>query len=98
MTAPATTTRRSGFERWDSAVVALTGVDGVVELLTVRALLRRSLRWYPWATPAVFALLVVQLVSLVRAPTVGGEVLTVLDVLVLVLVVLEPVRLRRERR
>lgn len=73
-------------------------VHGVVKLLTVRALLRRALRWYPWATAAVAALLVVQVVGLVRAPTTGGWVLTVLDVLVLVLVVLEYARLRRERR
>ena len=73
-------------------------VHGVVKLLTVWALLRRALRWYPFATAAVAVLLVVQVVGLVRSPTAGGWVLTALDVAVLVLVVLEWVRLRRERR
>jgi uncharacterized membrane protein len=73
-------------------------VHGVVKLLTVWALLRRALRWYPWAIAAVAVLLGVQVAGLVPAPTAGGLTLVVLDVAVLVLVVAEFVRLRRERR
>jgi uncharacterized membrane protein len=70
-------------------------VHGVVKLLTVTALLRRAVRWYPWAFAALIVLLVVQLVDLVVAPALGGVVLTVLDVLVLVVIAWEWRRLVR---
>jgi uncharacterized membrane protein len=72
-------------------------VHGVVKLLTVYALLRRAIRWYPWALLALAVLLVVQLVDLITAPAVGGVVLAVLDVVVIVLVAYEYRRLRHER-
>jgi uncharacterized membrane protein len=72
-------------------------VHGVVKLLTVSALLRRAIRWYPWALLALCALLVVQLVGVLSAPAVGGWVLVALDVVVITLVGWEYERLRRER-
>jgi uncharacterized membrane protein len=72
-------------------------VHGLVKLLTVYALLRRAIRWYPWALAALGVLLVVQLADLITAPAIGGGVLAVLDVLVLVLVSWEYRRLRAER-
>lgn len=71
-------------------------VHGVVKLLTAYALLRRAIRWYPWALAALGALLVVQAVDLVIAPTTGAWVLAVLDVAVIALVGWEYRRLRRE--
>ena len=70
-------------------------VHGVVKLLTVYALLRRAVRWYPLAIAALAALLGVQIADLVAAPTLGGWVLTILDVLILALVTWEYRRLRR---
>ena len=72
-------------------------VHGVVKLLTVYALIRRAVRWYPWALLALCALLVVQLVGVLTAPAIGGWVLVVLDVVVITLVGWEYERLRRER-
>jgi uncharacterized membrane protein len=71
-------------------------IHGVVKLLTVTALLRRAVRWYPWAIGALVVLLVAQVVDVVASPGIGGVVLAVLDVAVLVLVVWEYRRLRRE--
>ena len=71
-------------------------VHGVVKLLTAYALLRRAIRWYPWAIAVLSALLVVQVVDVVGAPAQGGWVLAVLDVLVLALVVWEYRRLQRK--
>lgn len=72
-------------------------VHGVVKLLTVYALLRRAIRWYPWALAALCVLFLVQLVDLITAPAIGGWVLVVLDVVVITLVAWEYERLRRER-
>ena len=72
-------------------------VHGAVKLLTVYALLRRAIRWYPWALLALVVLFVVQLVELISAPAIGGWVLLGLDVLVIALVAWEYVRLRKER-
>lgn len=72
-------------------------VHGVVKLLTAYALLRRAIRWYPWALGALGALLVVQAVDLVNAPTAGAWVLAVLDVAVVALVTWEYRRLRVAR-
>jgi uncharacterized membrane protein len=72
-------------------------VHGVVKLLTVYALLRRAIRWYPWALAALVVLLVVQLGDLLTAFAIGGAALAVLDVLVIVLVALEYRHLRVER-
>ena len=72
-------------------------VHGAVKLLTVYALIRRAIRWYPWALGALAVLLVVQVLDLVAAPAIGGVVLAVLDVVVIVLVAWEYRRLRRER-
>jgi uncharacterized membrane protein len=69
-------------------------VHGVVKVLTVVALLRRAVRWYPCALVALFVLLVLQVVDLASAPAPGGEALAVLDVVVIVLVALEYRRLR----
>lgn len=71
-------------------------VHGVVKLLTVYALLRRAIRWYPWALGALSVLLVLQLIDLVTAPAAGGVVLAVLDVVVIALVGWEYRRLRQE--
>lgn len=70
-------------------------VHGVVKLLTVYALLRRAIRWYPLAIVALTALLGVQIADLVATPSIGGWVLTILDVLILALVAWEYRRLRR---
>jgi uncharacterized membrane protein len=72
-------------------------VHGVVKLLTVYALIRRAVRWYPWALGALSVLLAAQLVELVLSPAIGGVLLAVLDVVVIVLVALEHRRLRVER-
>lgn len=72
-------------------------VHGVVKLLTVSALLRRAIRWYPWALAALGVLLVVQLVDLVTAPAIGGGILAVLDVVVIGFVTWEYGRLRAEQ-
>jgi uncharacterized membrane protein len=72
-------------------------VHGVVKLLTVYALLRRAIRWYPWALAALCVLFLVQLVDLITAPALGGWVLVGLDVVVITLVAWEYERLRRER-
>ncbi|GAA2754151.1 DUF2127 domain-containing protein [Amnibacterium kyonggiense] len=73
-------------------------VHGVVKLVTVTALLRRAIAWYPWAMGALAVLLVAQLVDVVRSPAAGGWVLAAFDVAVLVLVAWEYRRLRRELR
>lgn len=73
-------------------------VHGVVKLLTVTALLRRAVHWYPWAIGALGVLLVAQVIDLVAKPGVGGVVLAVLDVVVIVLVVWEYRRLRADVR
>lgn len=73
-------------------------IHGAVKLLTVYALLRRALRWYPWALLALAVLFLVQLVDLIAAPALGGWVLVGLDVVVLALVAWEYERLRKERR
>lgn len=70
-------------------------VHGVVKLVTVYCLLRRAVRWYPWALAALIALLILQLVDLITAPGVGAVLLSVLDVLVIALVAWEYHRLRR---
>lgn len=72
-------------------------VHGIVKLLTVYALLRRALRWYPWALLTLVVLFLVQLVDLITAPAVGGGVLVGLDVAVLALVSGEYEHLRKER-
>lgn len=72
-------------------------IHGLVKLLTVFALLRRAIRWYPWALLALCALFLVQLVDVITAPAIGGWVLVGLDVVVIVLVAWEWERLRRER-
>ncbi|MBW4040727.1 MAG: DUF2127 domain-containing protein [Acidobacteria bacterium] len=72
-------------------------VHGVVKLLTVYALLRRAIRWYPWALAVLCVLFLVQLVDLITAPAIGGWVLVGLDVVVITLVAWEYERLRRER-
>lgn len=72
-------------------------IHGAVKLLTVYALLRRAMRWYPWALLALVVLFLVQLVDLITAPAVGGWVLVGLDVLVIVVVAWEYERLRKER-
>jgi uncharacterized membrane protein len=72
-------------------------IHGAVKLLTVYALLRRMIRWYPWALLALVVLFLVQLVDLITAPAVGGWVLVGLDVLVITLVGWEYERLRKER-
>lgn len=69
-------------------------VHGVVKLLTVVALLRRAVRWYPWAIAALGVLLVVQAVDVVRSPGIGGALLVALDVAVLTLVLVEYRHLR----
>ncbi|MBW4042583.1 MAG: DUF2127 domain-containing protein [Acidobacteria bacterium] len=71
-------------------------VHGLVNLLTVYALLRRAVRWYPWALGALVVLLGVQVVDLLTAPAVSGWVLTALDIAVIVIVSWEYRRLRRE--
>jgi uncharacterized membrane protein len=71
-------------------------IHGAVKLLTVYALLRRAVRWYPWALLALVVLLVVQVVDLVTAPALGGWALLVLDVVVITLVAWEYQRLRRD--
>jgi uncharacterized membrane protein len=72
-------------------------VHGVVKLLTVYALLRRAIRWYPWALGALAVLLIVQVVELFAGFSVGGVLLAALDVVVIVLVAFEYQRLRRDR-
>jgi uncharacterized membrane protein len=72
-------------------------VHGIVKLLTVTALLRRAVRWYPWALAVLCVLFLVQLADLITAPAIGGWVLVGLDVVVIVLVAWEYERLRRER-
>lgn len=72
-------------------------VHGVVKLVTVTALLRRAIAWYPWAIGALAVLLAVQLVDVALHPRIGGVVLVAFDVAVLALVVWEYRRLRRER-
>lgn len=72
-------------------------VHGAVKLLTVVALLRRAVRWYPWAILALAVLLVVQVVDVVRTPGVGGAALVALDVVVLAFVLVEYRHLRPER-
>jgi uncharacterized membrane protein len=71
-------------------------VHAVVKLVTVRALLRRAVRWYPWAIAALTVLLGAQIVDLVAAPQVGGAVLGTLDVVVILVVGWEYRRLRAE--
>jgi uncharacterized membrane protein len=72
-------------------------IHGAVKLLTVSALLRRAIRWYPWALLALVVLFLVQLIDLITAPAIGGWVLVGLDVLVISLVAWEYERLRKER-
>lgn len=72
-------------------------IHGVVKLLTVYALLRRAVRWYPWALVVLCLLLAVQLGDLITAPAVGGWVLVGLDIAVITLVTWEYRRLRREQ-
>ena len=71
-------------------------VHAVVKLVTVQALLRRAVRWYPWAIAALTVLLGAQIVDLVAAPRVGGAVLGTLDVVVIAVVGWEYRRLRAE--
>jgi len=73
-------------------------IHGVVKLVTVWALLRRAIRWYPWALAALGALLIVQVLDLAAAPRLGGAVLGALDVVVIVVVGWEYRRLRAELR
>ena len=72
-------------------------VHGAVKLLTVVALLRRAVRWYPWAILALAVLLVVQVADVVRTPGVGGAALVALDVVVLAFVLVEYRHLRSNR-
>jgi uncharacterized membrane protein len=72
-------------------------IHGAVKLLTVYALLRRAIRWYPWALLTLIVLFLVQLVDLITAPAIGGWVLVGLDVLVITVVAWEYERLRKER-
>ena len=71
-------------------------VHAVVKLVTVGALLRRAVRWYPWAIAALTVLLGAQVVDLVAAPRIGGAVLGILDVVVILVVGWEYRRLRAE--
>ena len=73
-------------------------IHGVVKLLTVYALLRRALRWYPFALLALSVLFIVQLVGVIGAPAIGGWVLVVLDVIVITLVAWEYHRLQLAER
>jgi uncharacterized membrane protein len=88
---------RGGLVRGAAPLALFLLIHGAVKLLTVIALLRRAVRWYPWALVALSVLLVVQLVDLITAPAIGGEVLAALDVVVLVVVAWEYRRLRRDR-
>lgn len=72
-------------------------VHGAVKLVTVSALVRRAIRWYPWALAALVVLFLVQVVDLVSAPAIGGGALAALDVAVIVLVAWEYRRLRLDR-
>jgi uncharacterized membrane protein len=71
-------------------------VHGIVKLLTAYALLRRAIRWYPWALAALGVLLIVQAVDLTIAPSTGAWVLAVLDAVVIALVTWEYRRLRSD--
>jgi uncharacterized membrane protein len=72
-------------------------VHGVVKVGTVYCLLRRAVRFYPYALGALVVLLVGQVVDLAAGPSTGKAVLAVLDVVVIGLVSWEYRRLRRER-
>jgi uncharacterized membrane protein len=60
-------------------------LHGVVKIVIVAALLRGSLRVYPWAIAALCAFLAFQVYELVVNPGVGVAVLTLVDALVIAL-------------